>query len=315
MNSKEVLVVGELNVDLILNGMNSLPQIGAEIIAEQLTMAMGSSSAIMAANLAALGTSVAFCGKLGDDQFADFILSELNSKGIDTSCVQRIPGYKTGATVVLSYGQERANITYCGAMELLTMNDIPWEALQKYNHLHLSNFFVQKGLKNNVVELFRKAKSLGVTTSLDLQWDPANEWAFDYKACLAYVDIFMPNEAELLALTGRNSIDDALGVIRPYAHTVALKRGKKGSIGISEDERIELSAFQTEKFIDAIGAGDSFNAGFIFQYLKGASLEECLRYGNAIGALSTTAPGGTGAFKDKGAISDLVKVLLHGNSK
>lgn len=315
MTTKDILVIGELNVDLIMDGMAAIPKIGTEIIADQMTLTLGSSSAIMAANIAALGVFTSFCGKLGDDYFGDFILQSLKDKHVDTSGIIKSTSDQTGVTVVMNFGQERANVTFCGAMEHLNIDDIPWSNVREFRHLHLSNLFIQKGLKDSIVELFKKAKSCGVTTSFDSQWDPADKWEFDYRSALPYIDIFMPNEAELLAITGSTSIEQGLTTIKPYTNTIALKVGERGSIGISGDERVEVGAFKTKQFVDAIGAGDSFNAGFICNYLKGASLTDCLKYGNLVGALSTTAAGGTGAFADKATIKEKIEGLLKNGSK
>lgn len=315
MAAKDILVVGELNVDLIMSGMLSVPEIGKEILASDMALTLGSSSAIMASNIAALGVSTSFCGKLGSDYFGDYILGKFQGRGVDTTWITRSPDHKTGATVVMNYDQDRANVTFCGAMEALGLDDIPWGNLHEFRHLHLSNFFIQKKLRSDIVELFKKAKSCGVTTSLDLQWDPAGTWEFDYQACLPYVDIFLPNEAELLALTSSRNIEEALKQIMPHANIIALKLGEKGSVCISGDQRTEVPAFQTAQFVDAIGAGDSFNAGFIHHYLNGATLADCLKYGNLAGALNTTAAGGTGAFADKATLEARMQAMLKNGSK
>ena len=303
----KLLVVGELNVDLILNKIQALPQVGKEMIADEMEMCLGSSSAIMAANSAALGVDTTFCGVIGDDYFGDFILNELERKSVSCQHITRLQDQKTGCTLVLNYGQDRANVTFQGAMNALTINHIPFETPSVYQHLHISSLFLQKGLLNDIEQILINARAAGMTTSLDLQWDPAEQWAFDYERCLPYVDVFMPNESELLALTKAGSLDDAIEKIRPYLNTLALKLGRKGSMGIRGEQQLTVPAFEAPHFADAIGAGDSFNAGFIKKYITGAPLEDCLREGNMMGALNTTAAGGTGAFSDISTISKNIK--------
>jgi sugar/nucleoside kinase (ribokinase family) len=207
----------------------------------------------------------------------------------------------------MNYGQDRANVTFQGVMNELTIKDIPFEAPATYQHLHISSLFLQKGLLNDIEQILINARAAGMTTSLDLQWDPAGQWAFDYAMCLPYVDVFMPNEAELLALTKTDSIGSGIEKIRPYLNTLALKLGRNGSMGICGKQQLTVPAFEGPHFVDAIGAGDSFNAGFIQKYISGASLEECLREGNLMGALNTTAAGGTGAFCGFSTISENIK--------
>ncbi|ETN94901.1 Sugar or nucleoside kinase, ribokinase family [Zhouia amylolytica] len=311
MSKKELIVVGELNVDLILNNIDGFPKIGTEIIADDMNLTLGSSSAIMAANAAAMGVNTSFCGKIGKDMFGDIVLKELNAKQVSTNYISTSETHQTGITIVMNYDEDRANVTYCGAMELLTIDDIPWEELTEFKHFHLSNFFIQKGIRKDITLIFKKAKEAGLTTSLDLQWDPENQWDFNYEECLPYVDVFMPNEAEIKALTGTSSIEEALEKVTPYANTIALKMGAKGSIGIKEGTKLEITSFSNPNHVDSIGAGDSFNSGFIKQYIAGKSLEECLSHGNLMGALNTTAPGGTGAFKNPEEIKQKVKSIFN----
>ena len=303
----KLLVVGELNVDLILNKIKAFPQLGKETIADEMDMCLGSSSAIMAANSAAMGVDTTFCGVVGDDYFGDFVLRELERKSVGCQHVTRLAGQKTGCTLILNYGQDRANVTYQGAMNALTISNIPLDIPAGYQHLHVSSLFLQNGLLRDIEQILSKARAAGMTTSLDLQWDPTEQWAFDYARCLPLVDVFMPNESELLALTKTDSICKGIAKIRPYLNTLALKMGSKGSMGISGDQQFTVPAFEGPHFVDAIGAGDSFNAGFIQKYISGASLENCLREGNLMGALNTTAAGGTAAFCDFNKISGNIK--------
>ena len=310
MSKAKLLVVGELNVDLILNQIQSFPQVGKEIIAEEMNICLGSSSAILAANSAALGVDTSFCGVIGDDQFGDFILAELESKSVQCGHIKKLDGQKTGCTLVMSYGQDRANVTFPGAMNALTSNDIPFDELSVYQHMHVSSVFLQPGILQDIEQIFKKAKAAGMTTSLDLQWDPTEQWAFDFARCLPFVDVFMPNESELLALTGADSISSAIEILKPYLNTLALKMGTSGSLGIRGGQQITMPAFEGKYFVDAIGAGDSFNAGFIRRFMAGASLEDCLREGNMMGALNTTAAGGTAAFSNREKLSESIQDLL-----
>ncbi|MDT0678569.1 carbohydrate kinase family protein [Autumnicola musiva] len=307
MNTKRLLVVGELNIDLILNDIQGFPKIGTEIVADLMEFTLGSSSAIMASNISSLGIETSFCGMIGEDQFGEYVLDELSKKKVDTKFIKKCIDYKTGVTVVINYDQDRANVTYCGAMNALKISDIPWNEIKNFHHLHLSSYFLQKGIKNDIIKIFQKAKEAGLSTSLDLQYDPEESWDFDYKSCLPFVDVFLPNEAEIYALTGKLNIEDALNEIIPCANIIALKLGKDGSRLVSGNINIKEPPFLNKNYKDAIGAGDSFNAGFIQKYLEGADLETCLRNGNLMGSLSTTCAGGTTAFTSKKEILNKIK--------
>lgn len=293
----DVLVVGELNIDLILNKIEAYPSIGKEIIAGEMNFTMGSSAAIFACNLSALGSKVAFMGKVGEDNFSEIILIDLKKKGVDISQILKTRT-NTGMSVILNYEEDRAIVTYPGAMEELKVSDVSDETLLIANHLHVSSLFLQKALKPDIVELFKRAKRIGLTTSLDPQWDPAELWDIDLPELLPYVDIFLPNESELLNLTGRESIDKALEEIKTYGNLILIKKGKNGSILSYDGNKVNCKPFFNNAVVDAIGAGDSFNAGFVFKYLQGAPPETCQMFGNLIGAISTTKSGGTTAFTD-----------------
>ncbi len=199
----DVLVVGELNVDLILNQIDGLPEIGKEKLAGQMTLTLGSSSAILAGNLSAMGAKVAFLGKIGTDSFGDLVIDSLQNRGVNTELIIRDPKLKTGATIVLNYDEDRAMVTHPGAMDLLTIKDITKAKLATAKHLHFSSYYLQPGLKPNVPEMFKMAKDIGLSTSFDMQWDPAEKWDFDYKKTLPYVDVFFPNLQELKRLTSQ----------------------------------------------------------------------------------------------------------------
>ncbi|AWO00869.1 carbohydrate kinase family protein [Chitinophaga alhagiae] len=296
MKRFDVIVVGELNVDLIMSGISAFPEVGKEVLGNRMVLVLGSSSAIFASNLASMGVKVAFIGKLGMDVFGDFILSCLEEKGVDTSMIKRSTLLQTGATVALSYGEDRAMVTYPGAMAQLVPADIRVEMLAEARHVHFSSYFLQPGIRPYVRELFRTAKSLGLTTSFDPQWDPEEKWDIDLQQMLPHVDVFLPNEKELLLLTRSSSLPQAIASVTGSGHIIAVKQGGKGSYCCNRQEALFKPAYYNKSVVDAIGAGDSFNAGFIYKFLQNTSLAGCQEFGNLTGAVSTTAAGGTAAF-------------------
>lgn len=306
-NQTDVIVVGELNVDLILNRIDSFPEMGKEKLAEEMTLTLGSSSAIFASNLSSLGSKVSFLGKIGQDSFGDLVISSLENKGVNTELIIRSEELKTGATIVLNYDEDRAMVTHTGAMEALILDDITESKLKNTRHLHFSSYFLQPGMKSTLIDLFKMAKRLGLTTSFDAQWDPEEKWDLDLISMLPSVDVFLPNKQELLNLTQKSTVDEALEYLSPIANTIALKLGNKGSLVFSDNKKSIMEPFLNTDVIDAIGAGDSFNAGFIHKYIQNFPLNECQEFGNLTGAVSTTAAGGTTAFKDYNTVIKIAK--------
>lgn len=301
----DVLVAGELNIDLILDKLDQFPVIGKEIMAAEMIYTLGSSSAIFASNLSTLGVSVAYCGCIGTDNFGDKILDDLNAKNVNTQNIIRSKTSGTGITVALNFDQDRAMVTYPGAMNELTALDIPDEMLSQSRHLHVSSVFLQPSLKSGLVDLFKRAKELGMTTSLDPQWDPKEEWDCDWNNLLPLVDVFLPNIEELKNITKKKSQSDAIDSIKNRANIIVVKEGTEGATIFYKDEIFEQPAFINNDFADAIGAGDSFDAGFISSFLQKKSLKECAEFGAVCGAINTTQKGGTTAFIDLNSVKEI----------
>ncbi len=307
MKMFDVLVVGELNVDIILDEIQGFPEIGKEIISRKMNITLGSSSAIFASNLSSMETKVAFIGKIGNDNFSEIIRTSLKNKKVNTDFIIGANQYKTGATLVLNYDMDRANITFPGAMEQLFEEDITDDILGTAKHLHLSSVFMQTGLLKNLAKLFKRAKKMGLTTSLDPQWDPTEKWDLNLYELLPYVDVFLPNTLEFNFMTDSPDMESGLEKIKSYANVIVIKDGKNGAHLWDTKRIITKPAFLNKNVVDCIGAGDSFDAGFISEFLKGKDLERCLEVGNITGAVNTTASGGTTAFENMDAIKEIAK--------
>lgn len=296
MEEKRILVVGELNVDMIVSGLPTLPELGREMIASDLRVVLGGSSAICAAGLARLGAEVNFLGKVGEDDYGDFIVEELRLLDVGVDHVIRDGSIRTGMTISLTYPDDRALVTYLGCIAALRREDIDLSILSHHEHLHVGSYFLQKGLQPGLPELFRQAREENVTVSLDTGYDPYETWGGqELLSLLDLVDIFLPNEEEAQAIARTRGAESALQKLARSAGLVVVKRGASGALAEQGDRLVHSPAFEVDT-VDTTGAGDSFNAGFIFAYVgQGESLRDSLRFGNACGALSTTGFGGTAA--------------------
>ena len=292
----DVIVIGELNVDIILSSIDSFPSIGKEILANNMSLTLGSSSAIFASNLSSLGTIVGFIGKVGDDNFTRVVMSSLENKKVDTSHIIKSTSLCTGATIVLNYDQDRANVTFPGAMNDLHIEDIDFAFLSSARHMHFSSSFMQPGIKNDITTLFRRAKELDLTTSLDTQWDPEEKWDLPLEELLPCVDVFLPNIKEFKFLTRSSSVEEGIRKIKDFAHCVVIKNGIHGAMAWDGKDLIYQQAFKNELVVDCIGAGDSFNAGFINDFINKEPLKKCLETGALTGAINTTMAGGTASI-------------------
>ncbi len=289
---KRILVIGELNVDLIVSGLPSLPVLGRELLCDDLQMALGSSSAICASCLVALGAAVDFWGKVGRDLYGEFVVSELERRGIGTNGIIRDSGIRTGVTVSLTYPQDRAMFTYLGSIAALRLDDLNLSLLARYDHLHSASIFLQRGLRPGLPALYRAAQEAGLTTSLDSGWDPEERWERDVFDVLPHVDFFLPNEVEALHLTGANTVEEAAVELSHYAGTVVVKLGREGALARTGEQVWQASGFEVE-VVDTTGAGDAFNAGFMYAHIVEARpIPGALRFANACGAIAVTTVGG-----------------------
>jgi sugar/nucleoside kinase (ribokinase family) len=293
---KRILVIGELNVDMIVSGLDTFPSLGQEILASVLRMVMGSSSAICAAGLARLGVRVDFLGKVGLDYYGDFIADELRRLGVGTRHLIRDDVVRTGMTIALTYPEDRALITYLGCISHLRAAEINPSVFKGYDHLHVGSYFLQKGLQAGLPGLFEQARRARLTVSLDTGWDPEERWGDgELLDLLNQVDIFLPNASEAQAVAHVDNAEEALRELGRRARLAVVKRGPEGAMTLGDGEIIYSPGFQVNS-VDTTGAGDSFNAGFLFAYVvQQQPLKEALRFANACGALSTTGYGGTAA--------------------
>jgi len=294
MKDLDIVVVGELNADLILQDIPSFPELGKEKLANEMSLTMGSASAILSTNIARLGLRVGFLGKLGKDRLGEVVLETLSARGVDLSGIILDETAQTGITVVLSYPDDYAMVTHMGAMAKYTIEEVDFDYIKRASHLHLSSIYLQPGLQTGTTELFRKAKKMGLTTSLDPGWDPSEEWDDEIFNTLRLVDVLLPNEQEALYLTKTDTVSEALDELSKFSETVVITRGSQGILCSHQGEIIQSKVYPVEPK-DTTGAGDSFNAGFLYRWIRGGEIHDAIRYGSACGAIATTRLGGSTA--------------------
>ncbi|MEY9904747.1 sugar/nucleoside kinase (ribokinase family) [Catenulispora sp. MAP12-49] len=291
MSGFDLLVVGDTNPDVLLAGAPAVPPYGqAETLVASGTLALGGSAAIVAHGAARLGISTALAAQVGRDAAGDFVLDALTSVGVDIAAVTRHPDLPTALTVCLGGPDgDRAILTAPGCLAGFDPAELP-----RARHVHAASYFLQPSLAARLPELLRAARAAGATTSLDTNHDPSGLWQLA-PGLLEVCDYVLPNEAEALALTGAATVDEALksfadrGVATPV-----VKRGRHGAAALQEGNTHTARLAPLEP-VDTVGAGDSFDAGFLAALLNGEGLEQALAVGCACGALSTQGLGGTAA--------------------
>ena len=290
--AKGVVVIGELNSDIVAAGLSEPPKMGAEILATDFQLTLGSASAIFACGVAKLGHEVTFISRVGTDDFGKFCLAALREAGISTRHISRDEDLKTGVTVSLSTRRDRALVTYLGTIAALGHEHIRMSWLKGQRHLHMTSYFLQTRLRPSFPQILREARELGLSTSFDPNSDPSHDWSDSIRDVLAHTDMLFLNETEALQLTRAGTIKAALKMLSTQVPCAVIKLGARGAVAIKNDEITSIHGFKVAP-TDTTGAGDSFAAGFVSSYLRGQSIAECLRAANACGALSTVRAGGT----------------------
>lgn len=302
-----ITLVGEVNLDLILYGLPRELPVEREILGTDFQVTLGGSSAILAHNMAVIGASVGFITCVGTDALGKLSLERLAESGVDLSRVlNATSGTGTGVTLLLPHGRERHILTYLGTMAELTCDDLDVEYLASGRHFHLSSLFLQTGLHAGLPSLLAELKSRGLTVSLDTNDDPADQWGGILDEILPLVNILLPNEDELLRIAKTTSLEEALAKIGAIVPLIVVKRGMRGALVHERNVSSEVAPL-TVVAVDTIGAGDSFNAGFLTAYLQGKSSVFCAAAGNVTGALSTLRSGGTEAFRDPQLRDDFLR--------
>jgi sugar/nucleoside kinase (ribokinase family) len=299
MPAPDISIAGEVNLDLILYGLAESLPLDREILASGFEMTLGSSSAILAHNLSVLGTRVGFTTRYGADVMGRIAMEHLAAGGVDLSrCVRGEASSKSGVTLLLAHGGSRHILTYPGVMFDLTVADLDVDYLASARHFHLSSLFLLRGLHDGLPALLRTLKSRGLTLSLDTNDDPDDRWGGVLDQILPLIDVLLPNNSELCRIARQETVEDALSALSRTVPFIAVKCGREGTILQQGSRRMRIPGLAIQP-VDTIGAGDSFNAGFLHAWLRGEDPEVCAAAGNIAGALSTQRSGGTEAFRDR----------------
>jgi len=293
----DIVIVGETNLDLILYGLPEEMPVEREILGSDFDMTLGGSSSILAHNLAVLGTRVGFVSEIGNDAMGTIAQGYLEGCGMDLSRFRQKTGGKTGVTLLLPHGKERHILTYPGVMSELRIEDLDLAYMTSARHFHLSSLFLQTGLHAGLPQLFESLRSAGLTVSLDTNDDPTGVWRGVLDLLLDRIDILLPNEDELLRIADATTTDQALDKLGSRVPLIVVKCGARGALVQRGEQRQWVPPIVIEP-VDTIGAGDSFNAGFLNVWLQGENPIIAAAMGNLTGALSTLRPGGVAAHRD-----------------
>lgn len=270
-------------VDLVFEGLKTMPKLGEEIFAERLTITAGGAFNTAAA-LTKLGVKTALVADIDTGFLSAFLLAQMKEAKIDTRYLNRRRSARA-LTVSLSYPKERAFVSFQDEPNALQFPS----ALMKKGACRLLLLGSVPKTKA-MLTLVQKAKEAGMRIAYDFHLPWGNLADKRLVAALSLADILLPNASEAKLVTGKINIRQALKALSAFAE-VAIKDGKKGAIGFRNGEIERVGALPI-KVKDTTGAGDCFNAGYLASWLKGEDLRHSLGAGVVAGGLAASESGG-----------------------
>lgn len=290
MTDYDVLVYGPIFCDLIFTDLPSMPKLGTEIFANEFTITIGG-SAIVAVGLQRLGAKVGLIADLGNDPLSRLMASMLDDFQIDRTLIREHPYALPQVTTAISFPQDRAFVTrFQKPHQVVNLEAVLRDHPAK--HLHICSFLAAQDNRRAP----HIAHDAGATVSFDPGWDESALRDPSLRRMIADVDLFLPSQSELCYIMQEWDVEKALNMTADLINDgmIIMKRGKQGAVARGKGVDESVAALSVNA-IDTTGAGDSFDAGFLFQYAQGASLKSSLAYGTVCGALSTTRVGGATA--------------------
>ncbi|MYC96999.1 MAG: carbohydrate kinase family protein [Caldilineaceae bacterium SB0661_bin_32] len=303
------IVIGTCTVDLFVSNLAAMPRSeGDEFTVDSLVFhddplrtSLGGNGANSAYALARLGAEANLVGGLGEDHLGDWMASQLRDARVDMRCVKRYPGMGTATTLILSdREQNRLAFHHEGANRAVDGSSVDSALVRSSDMLLLTSYSIMPGLRpHGAVELFRAARRSGTRTAVDI--GPAiGEPALleELRPLLACTDYFICNEHELAVCTGGAELTTGMAaVLEGGAGCVVIKRGAEGAVVLERNGSATRSkggptfvpGFSVE-VQTTVGAGDSFNAGFLMAVHEGATAEQAARFANAVAATVVSSP-------------------------
>jgi len=290
----DLVVLGDCNPDLLVTGAAEPEFSQVERLVDDARLVIGGSAAITACGAARLGLRTGLVGLVGADYLGRFMRESLAERGVDVTGLTVDDERPTGISVVLVREDDRAILTALGTISELSSDAVDRVALRDARHLHVSSFFLQDRLRDDLPSLLAEVRAAGSTVSIDPNWDPREEWNGGLLETLRGTDILFANAEEVRRIAAENQVEAAARKLAESGPLVVVKRGGDGAFAVSGGKVIRASALRVD-VADTVGAGDSFNAGFLAAFLSGSPVADALALGCACGSLSTRAAGGTAA--------------------
>jgi sugar/nucleoside kinase (ribokinase family) len=295
-----VVSLGVHIVDILGRPVSHIPPGQGRQLLEEIRVTAAGTAAGTSVDLAKLGADVTAMGAIGDDLLADFLVSVLSSYGVDTHLLARKSGVQTSATMLpIRPNGERPALHMPGATSSLALADIDLDAIAAADVLHIGGPDVLGRFGGEPLRgVLESARTSGVITTMDvLTPGDAATWG-RLQPLLSHVQYFLPNEEQLLALTGSPDLSEAAHrVLAAGPDAVLVSRGAQGAALITADRRVDVPAFPAH-VVDTTGCGDACSAGFIVAIQRGWSIEDASWMAMAAASLVVSGLGSDAGIVD-----------------
>jgi len=291
----QVGAAGLLVEDTICGPIRALPSEGSLAVLESISVGAGGCAANVAIALAKQAISVDVCGCMGNDSAADTLLTAFEVNRVGHANVVQLDTHQTSKTVVLLIeGQDRRYLHLPGANQAFTTEHIAREWIDGLKVFYLGGLFALPGLEfSALATLLEYCRAHDVVTVVDVVVPEGVFGMGDFQSLLPLIDVFLPNDDEARAFSGRTDPFDQLEVFcGAGANTVIITRGALGTVARRADKIWSCGAYQMN-VIDPSGSGDAFTSGVIRSLLMKWDMPQLLHYASAVGASATRAAGTT----------------------
>ncbi|HVH32128.1 MAG TPA: carbohydrate kinase family protein [bacterium] len=289
-----VVVIGSVYWDLIFYGLNERPRPGIEVRTSHFAMTPGGGAYITAVGLVRLGHRPAVWTYVGRDRLGQLLLDGMRRERLDLAGVQRHSTLGTAISVAFSTNADRGFLTYkgCAAATGALVRARSRAAVPRVRHVHFAG---ARPPFDPYLRLLERLRAAHITTSLDIGWNPEAYAVPEFRQIVKQMTIFMPSQRDARWFTGRTDPREAVRALGELVPMPVIKLGAEGSVGLEHGRPVRMRPPRV-KVVETTGAGDAFNAGFLWAWLRDEPLAQCLWAGNICGAFSTRAPGGAAAF-------------------
>ncbi|MEA4896993.1 MAG: carbohydrate kinase family protein [Christensenellaceae bacterium] len=311
MKKWDVFVYGDVNIDLVVPGVERFPRPGEEDEVAAMETFVGGGAALFTLGVARLGLRAVFQGSVGADFYGDYIREVFKETGVDDMLLDTDRARKTGISISFTNEKDRCFLTYRGTNKGQALRNLALDEAKKARHVHVTGY---AGRANHMqyLDMMTKIKRLqDMTLSFDVGWDPENEWYEGIEELFPLIDVLFMNETECLNYARRDTVREAAARFAEKAGMVVIKCGSRGAMAVRGGKCYAAEGYPVQ-VLDTTGAGDSFNAGFIYGYLNRLSMEDCLKCGNGCGALSVTRLGGNAGFPDEETLKRWIAAHANG---